>query len=263
MNHRGGLALVRATWASWLQYRSFFFLLAFGWMIPPLISLFIWSAAAGEGAVKGMDRGAFVAYYLLVIIVNQITYAQSNWTVGDVIRYGGLNAWLLRPIPPLYNILSSEVAGKFVYLIFTIPVVVVLALVLKPVFVVSGQNALLFFLALALAWMLRTFWGLWVALLAFWATRADALLAVQDSLVFLLSGVIAPVSLLPGVMQPLAVVLPFRYMIGFPVEVLSGSLKGEELLLGFAIQLAWTGLALALSWLTWRTGAKRYSAVGG
>ena len=47
LNHRGGWALVKATWTSWLQYRSFFFVLAFGWMIPPLISLFIWSAAAG------------------------------------------------------------------------------------------------------------------------------------------------------------------------------------------------------------------------
>lgn len=37
MNHRGGIALIQATWASWLQYRSFFFVLALGWMIPPLI----------------------------------------------------------------------------------------------------------------------------------------------------------------------------------------------------------------------------------
>ncbi|PKO22186.1 MAG: hypothetical protein CVU38_10805 [Chloroflexi bacterium HGW-Chloroflexi-1] len=28
-NHRGGWALVKSTWTSWLQYRSFFFLLAF------------------------------------------------------------------------------------------------------------------------------------------------------------------------------------------------------------------------------------------
>ena len=263
MNHRGGLALVRATWASWLQYRSFFFVLAFGWMIPPLLSLFLWTAAAGEGEVGGMDRGAFVAYYLLVIIVNQITYAQVNWTVGDVIRYGGLNAWLLRPMPPLYNLFASEVAGKIVYMIFTIPVVAVLALVLKPSLSITAPNAGLFLLALGLAWLLRTFWGLWVALLAFWATRADALVTVQDSLVFLLSGVIAPVSLLPGVMEPLAVFLPFRYMIGFPVEVLTGALTGPEVLQGFAVQAAWAALALALSWLTWRQGLKRYSAVGG
>jgi ABC-2 type transport system ATP-binding protein len=47
--NRGGWALIRSTWLSWMQYSSFFFILAFGWMIPPLIYLFVWSVAAGEG----------------------------------------------------------------------------------------------------------------------------------------------------------------------------------------------------------------------
>jgi len=263
MNHRGGWALVKSTWASWIQYRGFFFVLAFGWMIPPLVSLLVWSAAARGGDVQGMSPGAFAGYYLLVILVNQLTYAQVNWTVGDVIRYGGLNTWLLRPIPPLYNILSSEAAGKIVYLIFVIPIVAVLALVLKPELSVTLPGAGWFVLSLVLAWALRTFWGLWLALLAFWATRADALLAVQDSLVFLLAGVVAPINLLPEVMQSLARMLPFRYMIGFPVEVLSGQLNGSQMAEGFAIQSAWLGLSLLLCALVWRQGIRRYSAIGG
>ena len=54
MNWRGGWALVKRSWSSWLQYRSFFFVLAFGWMIPPLIYLFVWSTAAQSGTVGGM-----------------------------------------------------------------------------------------------------------------------------------------------------------------------------------------------------------------
>jgi hypothetical protein len=53
LNLRGGWALIKGTWARWLQQRSFFFLLAFGWMIPPLIYLFVWSTAAGDGTVAG------------------------------------------------------------------------------------------------------------------------------------------------------------------------------------------------------------------
>jgi ABC-2 type transport system permease protein len=52
MNARGGLALIKATWTSWVQYRSFFFVLAFGWMIPPLIYLLVWSTAAGGQTSK-------------------------------------------------------------------------------------------------------------------------------------------------------------------------------------------------------------------
>src|SRR5512142_2889097 len=117
MNHRGGLALIRGTWLSWLQHRGFFFILAFLWMIPPLIALFVWMAEAGDGRIGGMDWGAVGGYYLVLMLVNQVTYAQANWTVGDEIRYGGLNVLLQRPIPVLYSFLSSEFAGKTVYMI--------------------------------------------------------------------------------------------------------------------------------------------------
>jgi len=201
MNLRGARALMHGLWLSWLQYRSFFFILAFGWMIPPLIYLFVWSTAAGEGTIGGMNRGEFVAYYLVLILVNQVTYSQTNWTVGDLIRYGQMNRLLLRPIHPIFDVLSSEIAGKVVYLIFDLPIVILLAIILRPEFHTTWQHSLAFIAALLLAWALRFFWGYWLALLAFWAARADALLAVQDSLIFLLGGLVAPVAMLPGVLQ--------------------------------------------------------------
>ena len=263
MNPRGGWALIRSTWLSWMQHRGFFFLLAFGWMIPPLVALFVWTAAAGEGTIGGLDRGDFVAYYLVLILVNQLTYAQTNWTVGDLIREGRMNTLLLRPLAPLYDTLASELAGKIVYMIFIIPAVALLALLLKPEWHATWGTGLLFVPTLLLAWALRFFWGYWLALLAFWSTRADGLLALQDALIFLLAGMVAPVALLPGPMQSAAILLPFRYMIGFPVEVLTGQLSAGELWLGFAAQVVWLLVALTLSAAVWRGGIRRYAAIGG
>jgi ABC-2 type transport system permease protein len=254
---------MRGLWLSWLQYRSFFFILAFGWMIPPLIYLLVWSTAAGEHGIAGLTRGEFVAYYLTLILVNQVTYAQTNWTVGDLIRYGQMNHILLRPIPPIYDALASEFAGKVVYLIFDLPLVALLALILRPELDFRLENGLIFIPALVLAWALRFFWGYWLALLAFWAARADALLALQDSLIFLLAGQVAPVALLPGVMQTAAKILPFRYMVAFPVEVLTGQLAAPDLCIGFAAQVGWLIVAVVVYSTLWRVGLRRYSAIGG
>jgi ABC-2 type transport system permease protein len=230
---------------------------------PPLIYLFVWLAAAGGGSLGGMTRDDIVSYYLVLIVVNQITYSQSNWTVGDLIRAGGMNALLLRPVPPILHTLADEVAGKVVYLTLIVPLTALLGLLLHPRVPWTWESAATFLPALVLAWLLRFVWGYSLALLAFWATRADALLAVQDTLVFLLARQVAPLALLPTPMQAAARALPFRYMLGFPVEVLNGQLSAGEIIQGFAVGGAWRARAAGGAALLWRQGLRRYAAVGG
>jgi ABC-2 type transport system permease protein len=146
---------------------------------------------------------------------------------------------------------------------FTIPVALSLALLLKPEINLKWQNGLLFLPALIVAWALRFLWGYWLALLAFWATRADGLLALQDSLVFLLGGQVAPTRLLPPFIQAFSTILPFRYMVAFPVEILTGQLMQSQILEGFIIQGFWLVVAVGLYALLWRNGVRRYEAVGG
>jgi ABC-2 type transport system permease protein len=111
--------------------------------------------------------------------------------------------------------------------------------------------------------MLRFLWGYWIALLAFWTARADALLTLQDSLIFLLAGQVAPVSLLPEALQTAATILPFRYMIAFPVEILTGNLSNGDLVYGFALQVVWLTVAGLLTILVWNRGLQRYAGFGG
>ena len=263
MNIRGVLALVKLTWATWFAQRSFFFILAFGWMIPPLIYMFVWSTAAGEESIGGFSQGQFISYYLIFIIVNQITFSTSNWTVGDGIRDGYMNTVLLRPLAPITDALANDLASKGIFILFDLPIVIILALVMKPEIDISTANALLFVLALIMAALLRFLWGYALALLSFWATRADSLLAIQDSLIFLLAGQVAPVALLPGIIKDVALVLPFRYMVGFPIEVLMGQQSNAEIVSGLVVQFGWLATTTIVAILIWNTGIRRYEAVGG
>jgi ABC-2 type transport system permease protein len=263
LNIRGGVALVKNTWSSWMQYRSFFFILAFGWMVPPLASMFVWMTAGEDAPIRGFTGREFIGYYLVLILVNQLTYAQSNWTLGDVIRLGDLNFWLMKPMPVIWNLLSSEIAGKVVTLVFVLPITAILAVVLHPEIHTSPGQVFLFVLSLWMAWALRFLWGYSLALLAFWSNRADGLLTVQDALVFLFSGILAPITLLPGILQNVALGLPFRYMVGYPIEVLLQSLPQSDLLAGFLFQSGWLLFAVGTAILLWKSGIRRYHAQGG
>jgi ABC-2 type transport system permease protein len=260
LNFRGALALMKITWQSWIAQRSFFFLLAFGWMMGPLIYLFVWRAAAEGGTAGTFTPNTITLYYLVLIAVNQFTMTQANWIMGDSIRYGYLNEQLLRPFPPLMDSVMNELAGKGVFMLFTLPVALILALILRPEVEITAGQVLAFVPALILGWLLRFTWGLWLALLAFWATRADALLALQDALLFLFAGQVAPMELLPGWLRGLAEILPFRYMIGFPVEALTRQMSAGELAAGFAMQIAWLVPSTVLVGIVWRAGLRRYES---
>jgi ABC-2 type transport system permease protein len=164
---------------------------------------------------------------------------------------------------PLYHALSAEIAGKVVFMLFSIPITGIIAIIIRPQINISFMQALLFIPALLLSWILRFFWGYWVALLAFWATRADSLLALQDSLIFLVGGHLAPMHLLPNWLQPIGRLLPFRYMSAFPVEILTDQLTSQEILLGFIILTIWTTLAILIYRFVWKRGVRHYEAVGG
>jgi ABC-2 type transport system permease protein len=64
-------------------------------------------------------------------------------------------------------------------------------------------------------------------------------------------------------MQMIAAVLPFRWMVAFPVELLSGRLTPVQTVQGIATQVLWLVLAILLCSMVWRIGIRRYEAVGG
>ncbi len=97
---------------------------------------------------------------------------------------------------------------------------------------------------------------------AFWTTRTNAINQVYFVVFLFFSGRLAPLELLPGPIQFLASLLPFRWMLSFPIEVLLGQHTAQEILIGCAIQLAWTAAVVAAMLLAWRTSIKQFSAVG-
>jgi ABC-2 type transport system permease protein len=116
--------------------------------------------------------------------------------------------------------------------------------------------------ALVLAFLVRFLVDWTVALAAFWTTRVTAINQIHYMAVLFFSGQIAPLTVLPRPLQAVAHILPFRWTIGFPVEILLGRLTPAQVLTGFAVQAAWLAAAALLVRVAWRISVKRYSAVG-
>ncbi|HXU62981.1 MAG TPA: ABC-2 family transporter protein, partial [Polyangia bacterium] len=79
----------------------------------------------------------------------------------------------------------------------------------------------------------------------------------------ILSGYLVPLEALPHWVRRAADVLPFRFMLGFPVETLVGLLSRREALLALAAQWGYAALFAALALRVWRSGLRRFAAFGG
>jgi ABC-2 type transport system permease protein len=104
---------------------------------------------------------------------------------------------------------------------------------------------------------------LWaLGLVTFWTTRVGAVFELYFTLELLLSGRLVPLALLPLWAQTVADVLPFKWAIGFPIEVLLGRYTWQATLLGFGAQALWCAIGLLLTRMLWRSAIRRFSAVG-
>ena len=115
---------------------------------------------------------------------------------------------------------------------------------------------------LLLAFLVRFLLEWTLAQAAFWATRVGAINRTYFILMLSLSGQIAPLTLLPQPLQIAAAILPFRWLIGFPVELLLGRLTVTEALTGLGAQAMWLVVSFVLLRIIWRAGVRVYSGVG-
>jgi ABC-2 type transport system permease protein len=105
--------------------------------------------------------------------------------------------------------------------------------------------------------------GYVVALAAFWTVRTMAINNLYYLVMLFCSGQLAPLDVLPAPLQAITSVLPFRWMVSFPVEVLLGRLNHDQVILGFGAQLAWLAAIYGLFQVAWRASIRHYGAVNG
>jgi ABC-2 type transport system permease protein len=254
----------KATSAMMFQYRASLLIWMMGQVLEPLVFLIVWSIVSnsGGGSIGDYTARGFAGYYVVYMVVNQFTYTWLMFEFEYRIREGLFSFALLKPVHPIHSDIADNISSKLV----TLPAMILIASVLGIVFQASLSPQpwaiLLFIPVLLMAFMVRFLLEWTLAMAAFWTTRVSAINQTYFILMLFLSGQIAPLSLLPGPVQVAAEILPFRWTIGFPVELLLGRLTLADALIGMGVQAVWIVVGVILLRFIWKAGVKNYSAVG-
>lgn len=176
---------------------------------------------------------------------------------------GSMAMRLLRPIHPFFAIAASHIAAIPFRTAIALPFAVILL-------VSSGADALvrdpsqlvLLVPSIAMGWLI-TFSVLFaIGALAFFVTKAMALLNLYFGLFSVFSGYLLPLEMLPPVLAGIAEWSPFRFMLSLPVELMTRPMPPSERALLLAVQLAWTVASVLIAMFVWRRGVRRFEAVG-
>jgi len=258
--------LLRIGVAETVAYRAEFLV----WMLTstmPLIMLSLWTSVASEGQFQQYSSADFVAYFLGVLIVRNLT---GNWVafqISEEIRLGTLSMRLLRPIHPFFAYATSHAAALPFRSLIALPIAVIL-LVSSGASSLTTEPAQLALLlpSIALAWLI-TFGILFaIGCCAFWITQAFGIFNFYFGVWSLLSGYLMPMSIMHSkypVVADVARSLPFYYMLGAPVELMTKHLSSQQLLELIAWQLAWAAISVMVGIWAWGKGVRHFEAVGG
>jgi ABC-2 type transport system permease protein len=256
-------SLLRVGMADMLAYRAEFLV----WILSmnlPLVMMALWTAVAADGPVGRFGQRDFVAYYLGMLIVRILSGSWLVWELTMEIRRGILATRLLRPIHPLWTFSATQLAAVPMRVIVLSPLVVVLYWVAGARLPVHDPARLAILAAsLVGAWLLLF---LVMALIGMLAAYVESALSVFDlwlAAQSILSGFLVPLELMPAWVARLARVLPFRYILGFPVETLIGLENNATALRDLGVQWLFIAGALLATIVLWRRALRRFAAFGG
>jgi ABC-2 type transport system permease protein len=230
----------------------------------PLIMLALWAAVARDAPVGRYDQRAFVAYFVATLFVRMMASSWVVWELTDEIKQGTLGMRMLRPVHPLVAYATVNVAAVPMRIVLILPVVLgALAWLGGGVLTRDPVQWLALPVAMTGAWLMTYLVQALVGMLAFWWESSLSLYDLYLGLYMVFSGYVMPLDLFPSWLARVVDVLPFRYMLAFPVEVLLGSQPRATTAHDLALQWLYVAVLFAATAALWRRGARNFAAFGG
>lgn len=240
------------------------------WVLNDAAAIFllplVWIAAYGEmSVIGGLSKQALTTYYIVVGFVFVFVTPHPEEKMIMEIKDGSMSSWLVRPYSYFRHFFNEFLAHHFgIKLMLLFPLTAFAAFLYRDYLLAAGIVPLLLaFLAAHIAIVGFFCISFSVGCSAFWFEDAWAVQQLYWFCVLLFGGALAPLELLPAVVQNAARVLPFQYFHYFPAKLYLNQLNTGEIVRGFAMLGVWLLAGMCLYKLVWHYGTKRYSAIGG
>lgn len=250
-----------------IEYRVNIVFSVAGAISPVIIQTALWIALYGNNAgatLFGFTFEQMVAYTVIGQLVNRLVRTGFEYDLNNDIKSGSLDRYLVKPLGyfgfRMFSFLGDKLVHSLVMGALLTAGVVILSVTLG--FPVSALNVILFLAALFFAFVLNflIFWC--VGLAGFWLTDIGFLFEAARIVIITLAGGIFPIAVFGANAEKILLLLPFRFTIQFPSEILCGRISSARALDSFALAVLWIIILTLTSQFLWLRGLRRFAAVG-
>lgn len=238
------------------------------WIIADTIKIvglcFVW--AASVKLTNYTDSGYIVSYYILMLLVGKLTRDITPENGVRLILNGKFSNLLLKPFSFLTEYLGNNIGSNLFKLLVSVPAFLVGIFIAKSLNIwVIDFNPYLIFLGLAaivLGFFINFLLGNIFSLIAFYNKNMDGMRTFYYNIAAFLSGEYAPLVAFPLTALFFIQILPFRYTLSFPLEIILGRMTNYDIFYGFAIGSVWVIILYIIYLVLYRKSIKKYASEG-
>lgn len=253
----------RVNWQNALQYRGPTFISILGNLLHISVLLYLWNAIyQGEQRLGQYTLSDLITYYILQLMINSMVLSYVSWDIGEQIREGTFSNFLVKPLNYLHYWFTINLSGKLFEGLMILVVGAIMSLILiEHVHLPSKVVTIFhFILAIILGGVLSFEFDFAVGILAFWLVRVNSFKYMLQYGMFFFAGALLPIDLFPKTFQMIANLLPFRFLVFFPIQIFLE--KETQALEGFLTVIVWIIVLYFILQFSLRRGIASYEAVG-
>lgn len=258
-------ALLLMEFQHFSEYRGDIFVYTMGAIVIPVVLLNVWLAIADAKGSNASEIQYLVQYFVVQVFVNVIVSTWQATFLANAIQRGEISAHLLKPYPYIMVHIANNISEKVWKILFSLVALVILVAMYHSYLTIPlWQTILPGSLVVLLGAVIKFMWSQILGMSGFWTSNIYAIREYNQMLYNLISGVLFPIKYATQVIPAFVfVVLPYQYMLGFPINVLLGKVSQTELFQGVGIQLIWVIVLYIVYRIVWQKGLQRYGGYGG
>lgn len=259
------IEMIRIRFLMMLAYRTNYYTGILIYSINIGAYYFLWTGIYGDKSeIEGLTVAQMTTYIAVAWMARAFYFNNLDREMAMEIMEGKVAIELIRPYSYLgMKVMQGLGEGIFRLFFFSLPGMVVVALIFQLDFSISLSTFGLFFMSILLSFFINTQINLMAGIATFFLYNNTGLIRAKRVVIDLFSGLLLPISFYPGWAQEIMKFLPFQGISYLPSMIFTNGFTDSQAVSAILSQLVWLVILIIPIYLLWKLAKKQMIIQGG